>query len=1509
MSTTIDNRVVEMQFDNRDFERNVQTSLSTLDKLKQGLNLPGAAKGFESISNAARRVDLSAVTNGVEAVGLKFNAMYTIADQALRNIVNSAMSYGKRIVSALTVDPVKTGFAEYETQINAVQTILANTKSKGTTIDQVNGALDELNTYADKTIYNFTEMTRNIGTFTAAGVDLDKSVSSIKGIANLAAVSGSTSQQASTAMYQLSQALAAGKVQLMDWNSVVNAGMGGQVFQDALKRTAKNLGVNVDAMIKKYGSFRESLTKGEWLTAEVLTETLSQLAGAYTEADLLAKGYTKDQAAEILDLAKTAEDAATKVKTVTQLWDTLKESAQSGWTQTWEIIVGDFEEAKELLTKVSDTIGAMIGKSAEGRNAVLQGWKDAGGRDDLIKALSNGFQILMNVVTPIKEAFREIFPPITVQQLVQFTKKLREFTERFLQIPRAAVLAKNGIKQVIAGGDEIAEHNHRISSTIDKITRTFKGLFAGVSLIGKALKAAASGFMDFLGIVAPVGGDLLTMTANIGDWLVKVNESVTSADIYAKTIGKIAEYAKKAIEFIKPFGEYIANIFSEIKNIDVSPVTDFFSKIQVRFEPLTRLGDIIVNIFGVIGDIIKKTFPILTRLGSIAAKAFRGVGDAIISAFESADFNQAFDLVNGGLFAAILLGMKNFIGSMNDIVDSEGGILGPIKETLEGVQGCLESWQANLQSGTLLKIAGAVGILALSLIALSMVDSAKLTVALTALTVVFGELMGGMKLLTMIGDGGGKGIVKLTGALMGIASSLLILSVALKIMSTMSPEEMGVALFAMTAGITALVAAVNFLPKSTAMKTAGLVGLAASLVVLGVALKLMGSMTWSQLAIGLTAVAGTLAALVLAVNLLPKSTALKTAGLIGLATSLVILGAALKIMGSMEGGELGLALVALGVGLGTVVLAINALPKDTALKTAGLLGMATAMVILSGALKIMGSMTGAELTTGLMALGGSLLILVMAVNGMSAALSGAAALLVVSAALMVLAPVLKILGSMSLGEIGTALLTLAAAFTIIGVAAYVLSPVIPAMMGLGVAIALVGVGCLAAGAGVLAFATGLTAFAAAGAAGTAALVAMISAIASLIPMIFVQIGNGILALAGIIANGGPAICQAITAVLLALIDAINTVVPPLLDCLGKLLDGLLEFILEYAPKLVLAGMELLIALLDGIGKNIGRIIESATLIITEFLNGIADGIDDIIQAGIDLMISFINGMADGIRNNTPAMIDAANNLMDALIGAIKAWFKNAVTKGGELVKSLVSGILNARSKAIEAAKTIVTSALDSITKKLSDFKSAGKDLINGFINGIKDKIAAVGDAASSVGKKALESIKSFLGINSPAKEAIPIGKYFDSGIVVGLNKYSNLVANAAENVGDKALDSLHGAMTHVNDILNSDMSTQPTIRPILDLSNVRANSGSISDMLGASVGVMANVGTISSMMNRYGQNGTNSDVVSAINKLSKKLDNVSGTTYSINGITYDDGSNIKDAVQSIVRAARMGGRM
>lgn len=435
MSQTVDNKVVEMRFDNDQFEKGVATSMSTIDKLKAKLNFQDADKSLSSLSDSAKRVDMSTLANSVQKVSLQFSSLQVIAGTALANITNNAVNTGRKILSALTTNPVKDGMSEYETQMNAVQTILANTQKEGTNVKIVNKYLDELNTYADKTIYNFSEMTRNIGTFTAAGVKLGTSASSIKGIANLAATSGSNAQQASTAMYQLSQAIAAGKVQLMDWNSVVNAGMGGQVFQDALIRTSEHLKTGAKEAINTYGSFRESLTKGEWLTTQVLTETLDQFAtAADTQEEYEAavkkfvdEGYSQEEAEQIATMAKTAGEAATKVKTFSQLIDTCKEALGSGWTTTWRLIFGDFEDARKLWTSVSDAIGGFINKFSDARNKVLDSalynnFKSLGER---IKSVGEATE----TVTKVTENFGEVVNRVIGGEFGNGAERVQKLTE------------------------------------------------------------------------------------------------------------------------------------------------------------------------------------------------------------------------------------------------------------------------------------------------------------------------------------------------------------------------------------------------------------------------------------------------------------------------------------------------------------------------------------------------------------------------------------------------------------------------------------------------------------------------------------------------------------------------------------------------------------------------------------------------------------------------------------------------------------------------------------------------------------------------------------------------------------------------------------------------------------------------------------------------------------------------------------------------------------------------
>ena len=1285
MSKTIDERVVEMRFDNKQFEQNVQTSISTIEKLEKSLNLKGASKGLEDVNAAAKNCNMTPLSNAVETVKMRFSALEVMAVTALANITNSALNAGKNIVSALTIDPIKTGFQEYETQINAVQTILANTQSKGTTIDQVNAALDELNKYADQTIYNFTEMTRNIGTFTAAGVDLDKSVTSIKGIANLAAASGSNAYRASTAMYQLSQAIAAGKVSLQDWNSVESAGMSGQLFQDALKRTAEHFGVNMDAMIEKYGSFRTSLTEGGWLTTEVLTETLTQLSGAYSEADLIAQGYTEEQAKEITELAQTALDAATKVKTFTQLWDTLKELVQSGWTQSWEIIIGDFEEAKELLTEVSDALGNMVNASAEARNKMLQDWKDLGGRTALIESVRNAFEGLAGVIKPIREAFKEVFPPMTGEQLYNLTVGLQELTEKF----------------------KIGEE------TANNLKRTFKGVFALFDIGLQGVKALVGGFADLIGYVAPAGDGILGFTASIGDFIVGIDEAIKSSDAFNKAIEGIGNFLKPIADGVKTFVKTVADAFSEFASVDTSGLDNFADKVQTRFEPFVKLGELVKKAFeGIIG-IVEKAAPVLSKLGSIVANAFGNLGEAILTAFDTASFDPILDLINTGLFSAILIGVKKFIDSLSEITENGGGILGSFKDILDGVKGSLEAWQSSLKAGTLLKIAGAMAILTAAIVALSLVDSEKLNASLGALSVLFVELLGSMAIFEKIMNGAAiKGMGQLTIAMIGMSTAVLILAGAVQKLSGLDWDELlkglvGVAglsvilvasatalsktskglikgsagLVVFAAAIRVLVGAVEDLGaldvgsltkgligvgvlctelalflKATdldgmgVLKGTGLVLLAASINILADAVGAFGALDISSLLKGLSAVAVVLTELAV----FTKVTA-NAKHVVSTATAMTILGAAMLVfgeavekMGNLSWGEIGRGLTTMAGSLAAVTVAMNLLPNGMISKATGMVEVGAALLIIGEAVRNMGGMSWDEIARGLVTLAGSMTILVVALNAMKTALPGAAAILTVSAALAIFTPVLKSLGNMSWESIAKGLVALAGSFTVLGVAGVALGPLTPAILGLSAAIAVLGVGCLAAGAGILAFSTGLSALAVSGAAGAASLVVAVSSILSLIPLLFESIGEGILSLAGVIANGGPAIAEAFTVLVLAAVEALVTAVPAVVDGLFVLIDSVLSALVEHTPTIVEQLFDILIGIIQAITTKLPELIKAGVELLMAFFDGVIDAL-----SGIDVNV-LIKGIAGiGLLSAIMLALSAVASLVPgAMLGVL-----------------------------------------------------------------------------------------------------------------------------------------------------------------------------------------------------------------------------------------------------------------
>lgn len=373
MSKTVDQRVVSMQFDNSNFEKNVSTTMSTLDRFKKALHLDGATKGLENVNSAANKMDFSKTEIAATKAGFHIQDVFEKATRFLEDdIARRIIDVGKRIATEFTIAPITSGFNEYELKMSSVQTIMAST---GESLETVNQYLNELNKYSDDTIYSFSDMTANIGKFTNAGVKLEDAVAAIKGISNEAAISGANAQQASHAMYNFASALSAGYVGLQDWKSIEIANMATVEFKNQLIQTALELGTvvkqgdkyistttdlngNISDAFDATSNFNYSL-KSQWMTTDVLTKTLAKYAD------------------ETTDIGKRATEAATEVKTFSMMMDTLKEAAQSGWAETWEIILGDFNEAKSLWTELSGLFGDMIDKSSDARNEFLRGALDS----------------------------------------------------------------------------------------------------------------------------------------------------------------------------------------------------------------------------------------------------------------------------------------------------------------------------------------------------------------------------------------------------------------------------------------------------------------------------------------------------------------------------------------------------------------------------------------------------------------------------------------------------------------------------------------------------------------------------------------------------------------------------------------------------------------------------------------------------------------------------------------------------------------------------------------------------------------------------------------------------------------------------------------------------------------------------------------------------------------------------------------------------------------------------
>lgn len=1314
---SVDNRVVRMEFDNRSFEQRVGTTTKSLEKLKASLDFSKSSDSLKQVNTTANNFNLNNMSNEVSKATSGFSVLSGAAAVALGGIAAKAAVVGAQIVKSLTLAPLMQGFQEYETNMNAIQTILANTRADGTSLEQVNAALAKLNEYSDQTIYNFAQMARNIGTFTAAGVDLDSSVNAIKGIANLAAISGSNSEQASTAMYQLSQALASGTVKLMDWNSVVNAGMGGEVFQKALFETGKALGtikdVPIDRTFEEWtsagNSFRETLQDG-WITSEVLTNTLSAFTGDLTEQQLLAIGYTQQQAKEFLALGASGKAAATEVKTITQLISTVKESIASGWSNSFKIVLGDFNEAKTLLTGVNNVISNIVQTSSDARNSVLEIWKFFGGRDLLITSLSQAFKNLGNILLAVKKGIQDVFPPTTA-------KNLYNLTTGFQNLVKALTPSEE---------------------TLLKIQKVFRGFAAVVSIVFEILK----GFGTFIGTVFSTlakGSRALGFFAQLGDVIFKLRQILVGDN-------KIEKFFKT-----------LSNLFSDVvgSGLDIffSLLSGVSNRLGERFGFLSKMGDPVKTTFSTLSDKAGGLAETMTKVASTIKEKASTIAKAIGESFSKNDFSTLLDSLNVALFGGFLLVIRKFFKDGLKI-DIGNGFLANLSGIFTQLTGVIGEFQKSIKADTLMKIAKAMLILAASVLILSLIDSAKLTAAVIAVGVLFGILTGVLTLLDKIAINTKKSVSigVLVLALIGLSAAMLVLAVAARILGGMEWENIIKGLVAFSALIVGISAAVKNMPdtKDLIKSGFGILILSFSIKSLAKSVKILGEMSWEELSRGLLAVTGLLGLLVVAINKMPPNLPQVGFAILGLGLALLAMGYAVSIFGNMDLGAMAQGIGGIAAVLAVLAIAVNLMASSIA-GAISIALVAGSLILLSFAIKAFSDISWGDLLKGLGMIAGILIAIAIAANllapaipamlalGLSLVLIGAGMALL-GAGLFFIAKTLQVLvftgtaGIKALVDIFDVIIKkipeLILAFTsgLIDSFKMLISALPDLISGLG-----------------------------------DALILLIQKLRELLPDFILLVGDIISGILTLIRDKVPEYVATGLLVLVSFLDGIRKNIGLIVVLVAEIIVNFLNALSNSIPKIVQAGKNLIIKLIEGISELAYLMGISGLYILIKFVEGISKGAQLLIEAGVNLIIDLIKG----IGNSAIKIVDAATETVKAFCKEISENTVELANAGLQMILDILTGLTEAvkdkapkiREQGIELAAAIIDGMTFGISSKIGD---VGKKL---------------GEGLSSV----IDIGKGILGISSPSKVFKQIGKDVMSGFAIGISDNKQVLASSKKS--------------------------------------------------------------------------------------------------------------------------------
>lgn len=1445
MARTIDERIVQMTFNNQEFERRASTTISTLGKLTQALDPRKLSNSFIGLQSVTNNLDFSGVSGALNGISNGFSAMEQVAVGVLRRIGDAiagqllgGLSKVKSTIDSMTTQQIGQGFQKYNDLTSSVQTLVNST---GKSVDEIDGYLKRLMWYSDETSFGFTDMTKALGTMVSAGGNIDDLIPLLMGVGNAVAYAGKGASEFQRVIYNLNQSYSSGFLNTMDWRSIELAGVDSKQLKEQLLGVAVAMG-KVDKSKATLANFRDLLTD-KVFTRDVMEKAFSNFAEMTIAAEKLVNEGKFETAAEAIDslsgkyseFAERAFRSAQEAKSFKEAIEATQDAVSSGWMQSFQLIFGDYNESKALWTDVTSTFWDIFASGASKRNDILSYWKklwenqltadkiidrgqlqvlddfadtlvriDTGGKLTQVQALWQDFStVIEDIRQTLTDLWDEVFDVPTIEQA---GKAIFEFIER----------VRGGLQRI----HELFRAAPKDSGAIGAIKSALEGVFSIVRALTHVAKTFVNSFIKPLGEkLKPIITDIVAIFENLGDILYSFGFKVTN------NLSPLEKLFSSVLDILDPVISGLGKVVAWIKDL-VSQNTE----INIFEGALNGIA----NVVEFVAKSIQGSISIFQGLGGQLKNIFDKLKNGI-SEFLKENGTDLSKVAEGGILAYLAYGLTTVIKKFKDFNAADAdGIKDVFTNLSDGIKNLLGGGGSNTTA--LKAMADAIMELALALLVMSLVDADKIVGGLTGLGVALAEAIGAISILN-----GMKVNKAATKALKNIAFTILELSVAIKIMSGIDPLGMAVALVGLGVALGELAVFMSIMSVTAKDFTGGgakgiakvLTQLGLALIEISIALKIMSTLDSQGLKTSLIAMGATLAGIAAFVVLIDKFTGngafakIATLGptMIGLGFALIEIAAALKLLSTIDGDAMKTALEAMLLALteiGAFIVLVSNLTKGG---PAGFLAISAGLLIMSAAI--------GALTIALIAMSA------VGWDGLKGGLKTMAVMMAILAGSAVV-----------LGIISPLMLAAALAMTAFGASLYVISAAMLKSIAAFTAFKLIGSDFVGSIVDVL-----TDAFA---------------AIVAILPSFILGIVEAVIGMAG-------KLIELVSTLIQVVLTAVNENLPGILDSLitfiGSVLEGLGNAMDTWVPLLFDLAFGLINGLITQLRLNLPTLLENLFGLLIDAINGLANLIRSgggelgaalgnlasaLIEGIFGAIGGLVGGLAEGVVGIGEGLWNGAQSLWGTLFGG-ETQTEEQTETGAAIVDNVATGMDENKQVAYDKADEIGNETAKEM-EDAEEAKSSGKDTLDGLVEGLQDdaKLAEIFEAGRQAGKMFMLGYNSEMDQHSPSREMIKEAKFTVAGLIEGFKDLSD-VSNAGETVGKAVYNSIASALSLANDLMDDAMN--PTITPVVDLSEIKANSGAIQGLFGNDLAYNGAL-SVSSLRTAYeNQNGYNNNPI------------------------------------------------